>query len=276
LQIIDHMTSPSWDPEQYQRFASERSRPFYDLVGQVSTVSPRDVIDLGCGLGHLTADLAQRWPQAYIHGIDSSPEMIRSAQPLTEPGRLGFSLDRIEDWQPEPESLDVIVSNAALQWVPTHVELLPGWIGALRPGGSLAVQLPQTSESPAMAVFQTVATSPPWADRLAAVARGRGPRAARSPVRSIEEYVDLLAPLGVRINAWETSYLHLLAGQDPVLEWFAGTGLRPYLDALAGDEAALDGFRMEVAARLREAYPARPYGTVLPFRRIFVVAARPA
>jgi trans-aconitate 2-methyltransferase len=270
------MTSPSWDPEQYQRFANERSRPFYDLVGQVATTSPRDVMDLGCGLGHLTADLAQRWPQAYVHGIDASPEMIRQAQPLTEPGRLGFSLERIEDWRPEPGSVDVIVSNAALQWVPNHVELIPRWVDALRAGGCLAVQLPATSGSPAVVVFQTVAASPRWADRLAAVAQSRGPRSAGSPVRTIEEYIDLLAPLGVRINAWETAYLHLLAGPDPVLEWFAGTGLRPYLDVLEGDEPALAQFRAEVAAGLREAYPPRSYGTVLPFRRIFVVAARPA
>lgn len=266
------MTSPSWHPGQYRRFAAERARPFHDLVEQVTTVSPRDVIDLGCGPGRMTATLAQRWPQAYVHGIDSSPDMIRDAQPLAQPGRLGFSLGEIEQWRPEPESLDVIVSNAALQWVASHVEMLPRWVAGLRPGGSLAIQVPAMGASAASAVFRIVATSPRWADRLDSVALGTGPRSAGSRVRSLEEYADVLAGLGLRVNAWQTTYLHILPGEDPVLEWFTGTGLRPYLDALAGDPEAAGEFRAEVAARLREAYPRRPYGTVLPFARIFAVA----
>jgi len=264
----------SWDPDQYQRYASERTRPFHDLVDQVVVVGPHDVIDLGCGPGTLTATLGQRWQQAYVHGIDSSPEMIREAQRLAQPGQLGFSLGTIEEWRPEPESLDVIVSNAALQWVPAHVALLPTWVAALRPGGALAIQMPATSASPAASIFRSVATGPRWADRLTAVSEGTGPRSAGSPVRPAAEYADLLAGLGLRVNAWETTYLHVLPGEDPVLEWFAGTGLRPYLDALAGDPGAVAAFRNEVAARLREAYPRRPYGTVLPFQRIFAVAAR--
>ncbi len=268
------MTSPSWDPSQYGRYAPERARPFHDLVRQISTVAPHDVTDLGCGPGTLTATLVQRWPQAYVHGIDSSPEMIREAQPLAEPGRLGFSLDDIADWRPDPESMDVIVSNAALQWVPTHMNLIPGWVAGLRPGGSLAIQVPAMSGSPATAAFRTVAMSPRWADRMAAVALGPGPRSLASPVRTIEEYAHVMATLGLRVNAWQTTYLHLLPGDDPVLEWFAGTGLRPYLDALANDAEAVAAFRTEVAARLRQAYPRHPYGTVLPFRRLFVVASK--
>jgi trans-aconitate 2-methyltransferase len=268
------MTSPSWDPDQYRRYSAERARPFQDLVGQIATLAPRDVIDLGCGHGTLTATLAQRWPQAYVHGIDSSPEMIREAQPLAQPGRLGFSLGDIEQWQPDPDSIDVIVSNAALQWVPTHLDLLPGWVAALRPGGSLAIQLPAMSESPATVLFRTVATSARWADRVGSIAYRPGPRSRPGTVRSVEEYADVLARLGLRVNAWQTMYLHLLHGEDPVLEWFSGTGLRPYLDALGEDAETLAEFRADVAAGLREAYPRRPYGTVLPFQRIFVVAAR--
>jgi trans-aconitate 2-methyltransferase len=268
------MTSPSWDPEQYGRYAVERARPFHDLIGQVATVDPRDVVDLGCGPGTMTASLVQRWPQAYVHGIDSSPEMIREAQPLARPGRIGFSLGRIEEWQPEPASVDVIVSNAALQWVPGHVELFPRWVDALRPGGSIAFQVPAVSGSPATAVFRTVATSPRWADRMSAVAFSPGPRSASSPVRSVEEYVDDLAGLGLWVNAWQTTYVHVLPGEDPVLEWFAGTGLRPYLDVLADDPDAARRFQADVAAGLRWAYPRRPYGTVFPFRRVFAVAVK--
>jgi trans-aconitate 2-methyltransferase len=273
--MIDVMTAPSWDLDQYRRFARERARPFHDLVGQIEVAAPVDVVDLGCGPGDLTAGLARRWPGAYVHGIDSSAEMIGAAGALAEPGRLDFSLGRIEDWPAGPDSVDVIVSNAALQWVPSHVELLPGWVAALRPGGCLAVQVPMTGGSAAAEVFRSVAESPRWADRLSGVAHGRGPRSAGSPVRASSEYVELLARLGLRVNAWETTYAHLLPGRDPVLEWFAGTGLRPYLDALSGDPEAVVDFRSEVAAGLRTAYPPQPYGTLLPFRRIFLVATRP-
>jgi trans-aconitate 2-methyltransferase len=268
------MTSPSWDPGQYLRYAAERARPFHDLVGQVTTAAPRDVIDLGCGPGALTATLAQRWPQAYVHGIDSSPEMIRDAHAFAEPGRLGFSLADIEQWQPEPASVDVIVSNAALQWVPSHLDLMPAWVTALRPGGCLAIQVPAASGSPAWAVFRTVATSARWADRMASVTFSPGPRSGASPVHTMETYADVLARLDLRVNAWQTTYLHLLPGDDPVLEWFAGTGLRPYLDALEEDAEAVATFRAEVAAGLRQAYPRMPYGTVMPFRRTFVVATK--
>jgi trans-aconitate 2-methyltransferase len=274
LAIIACMASPSWDPDQYRRYSAERSRPFHDLVGQITTVAPHEVTDLGCGPGTLTATLAQRWPQAYVHGIDASPEMIREAQPLAEPGRLGFSLGRIEEWQPEPESVDVIVSNAALQWVPSHLDLLPVWAAALRPGGCLAIQMPAMGGSPATAVFRTVAMSKRWADRMGSVSLSPGPRSGASPVRTMEEYADVLARLGLRVNAWQTTYLHLLPGDDPALEWFAGTGLRPYLDALADDVEALAQFRADIAAGLREAYPRMPYGTVMPFRRVFVVAGK--
>src|SRR5207237_3686167 len=126
----------------------------------------------------------------------------------------------------------------------------------------------------APAVFRAVAAGPRWVDRLGTVASGSGPSQSGGAVRPTIEYVDHLAGLGCEVDAWETTYLHVLPGTDPVLEWYAGTGLRPYLDALAGDPSALADFRAEVAAGLREAYPRRPYGTVLPFRRVFVVAVR--
>jgi trans-aconitate 2-methyltransferase len=267
-------TSPSWDPQLYRRYADERARPFHDLVGQVPTADPRDVVDLGCGPGTLTATLADRWPAARVVGLDSSPDMIREAQAVAQPGRLEFRLGEIEGWRPEPRSVDVIVSNAALQWVPTHVSAFGRWAAALRPGGSLAVQVPTIAGSAATALFRAVATSPQWSGRLGHVVLRSGPQGT-TPVRNIDEYADRLADLGLRVNAWETTYLHILPGDDPVLEWFSGTGLRPYLDALAGDEEATARFRAEVGAGLRAAYPRRPYGTILPFRRIFLVAVRP-
>jgi len=266
------MASPSWDPAQYQRYAGERARPFLDLIGRVHTPSPATVVDLGCGPGPMTAILSDRWPDAEVTGVDSSAEMIEAAAALARPGRLRFAVGSIEYWEPAP--VDVIVSNAALQWVPGHVDLLPRWAAVLRPGGALAFQVPRSTGVLAGDIFRSVAASPRWAAPLADAAAAAGPRSAASPVRPIAQYVDGLARLGLAVDAWETTYQHVLPGTDPVLEWFSGTGLRPYLDALAGNPRLLEEFRAEVAARLRDAYPAAPYGTILPFPRIFVVAHR--
>lgn len=264
----------SWDPAQYERFAAERARPFHDLVAQIPTVDPRTVVDLGCGPGTVTAALSDRWPDAHVYGFDSSPGMIAAAARHTRPGRLEFGIGDIATWRPKPGTIDVIVSNAALQWVAGHADLLPDWAAALTPGGTLAIQVPVSHDLAANDVFRAVSTSPVWADRLAPVATSVGPRSI-SPILSGAEYLDVLARAGLTVNAWETTYLHVLPGFNPVLEWFAGTGLRPYLDALANDPNALATFRAEVAERLRERYPSRPYGTVLPFPRLFVVANRP-
>ncbi|MGC9668929.1 methyltransferase domain-containing protein [Planosporangium sp. 12N6] len=263
----------SWDPAQYERFAAERARPFHDLTARIRTTAPERVVDLGCGPGTVTATLADRWPGAHVYGLDSSPEMIAAAERLTHPGRLEFGLGDIAAWRPDPGSVDVIVSNAALQWVPDHLAALPTWAAALRPGGALAIQVPVSDGMAAADVIHAVVTAPEWTDRLRAAASGTGPRSA-SPVRPVDEYLDVLAGSGLAVDAWQTTYLHILPGTDPVLEWFAGTGLRPYLDALAGDPPAAARFRDEVAWRLREAYPNRGYGTVLPFPRLFIVASR--
>ncbi|NJC70888.1 methyltransferase domain-containing protein [Planosporangium thailandense] len=263
----------SWDPEQYARFAAERARPFHDLIAQIPTTAPETVVDLGCGPGTVTVSLADRWPDARVYGLDSSPDMIAAAARLARPGRLEFGLGDIAGWRPAPDSVDVIVSNAALQWVPGHLDALPGWAAALRPGGTLALQVPLPRGVAATDVFRSVATSSRWAARLGPVASGTGPRGV-SPVQPATAYLDVLAGHRLAVDAWETTYLHVLPGPDPVYEWFAGTGLRPYLDALADDPPALERFRAEVAQRLREEYPQRGYGTVLPFPRLFVVASR--
>jgi len=260
----------AWDPAQYLRFESERARPFHDLVHRIAVEAPARVVDLGCGPGNVTASLLDRWPGATVHGIDSSAEMIDRATALAGP-RLTFSRHAIEDWRPDAP-VDVIVSNAALQWVPAHPDLFAGWVHALAPKGALAFQVPSNVDGAAPAVFRAVATGPRWVDRLGTVASGSGPSQSRGAVRPTIEYVDHLAGLGCEVDAWETTYFHVLPGTDPVLEWYAGTGLRPYLDAL--DPADRADFRAEVAAGLREAFPRKDYGTVLPFRRAFVIAYR--
>lgn len=259
-------THPTWDPDQYRRYADERSRPFFELTGRIAADRPDRVVDLGCGDGALTATLSERWPGASVAGFDRSPEMIAAAEPRTIAGRLRFARGDVREWRPDGP-VDVLVSNATLQWVPEHPALLDRWVDALAPGGWLAFQVPGNDRAPSHAILDELRAAPPWRDRLADAAPG--PR-----VLEPGEYLTRLAGHGCAVDAWETTYQHVLPGADPVLEWVKGTALRPVLTALHADER--DAFLAAYAARLREAYPASPFGTVMPFRRIFVVARRPA
>jgi trans-aconitate 2-methyltransferase len=259
-----------WDPAQYLSFADERSRPFFDLTGRIAAASPASVVDLGCGPGQLTSSLAHRWPDADVLGIDSSADMIDVANENvgTATGRKGtlrFQVQDVRNWRPSAP-VDVIVSNAVLQWVPSHLELLPKWASWLADGGWLAFQLPGNYDQPSHAILRDLASSHRWRTALAGVELNRQ---SADP----EVYLDLLARRGLAVDAWETTYLHVLTGPDPVTEWYKGTGLRPVLAALEPAQAA--EFVSEYAEQARVAYPAAEYGTVLPFRRVFVVARKP-
>jgi trans-aconitate 2-methyltransferase len=253
-----------WDPELYGRFADQRSRPFHELVARVGAAAPGRVVDLGCGDGSLTETLAARWPSASVLGVDSSESMLASAAGRKS-DRLSFVLGTIQDWRPEGP-VDVLVSNAALQWVPQHVSLLPRLAGALAPGGWLAIQVPGNFEAPSHALLRSLCASPRWAEQLGTAARWPS-------MPTPADYVRELAGLGCVVDSWETTYAQVLAGPDPVLTWMRGTALRPVLDRLSPPEA--ESFEASLGALLREAYPAQPYGTVLPFRRIFAVAQVP-
>ena len=251
-----------WDPEQYARYSDQRGRPFFDLVGQIKAEAPAQVVDLGCGPGDLTITLAQRWPTAQVRGIDSSPEMIESAP--AEAG-VSFSVGIAQDFQ--ASDVDVLISNAALQWVPEHASLLQRWAAQLNPGGWLAFQVPANFDAPSHLLMREVARRPRWREQLHGVLRGG------NSVAQPAEYLDLLATQGLYADVWQTEYQHVLAGPDPVLEWVRGTGLRPVLAALSSAEAA--EFIAEYAPLLRKAYPPRSYGTVFGFLRTFAVAHKP-
>ncbi|MEV8514066.1 methyltransferase domain-containing protein [Dactylosporangium sp. NPDC051484] len=257
----------SWDPQQYNSFAEQRARPFRELVARIPTTGAVAVVDLGCGPGTMTASLAERWPDAAILGIDSSPRMIAAAAELQTP-QLRFQLGDAGQWRPQRGSVDVIVANASLQWVDDHEALLPAWAAGLDDGGTLAFQVPIASHDPG---FGRVASRPRWAPLLAGALEATGPRSA-TPVLDAAEYVRLLSAAGLTVDAWETTYYHVLPGDDPVFEWFKGTGLRPYLDALSPDDA--EAFAAEVREELRVRYPREPFGTILPFPRLFIVGHR--
>jgi len=253
-----------WDPSKYLTFADHRSRPFFDLVGRITADAPRRVVDLGCGPGNLTAALAQRWPSAHLEASDSSPEMVAAAR---ERGIDATVLD-VRDWQPAQDT-DVVVSNAVLQWVPGHEELLARWVKQLPHGAWLAFQVPGNFGAPSHVRVRELAASPRWRDRLESLVL-REDDAVLDP----EGYAGLLSDAGCAVDAWETTYLQRLTGDDPVLEWVTGTALRPIRTALSDEDWAV--FRAELAPRLRAEYPQRADGTTwFSFRRVFVVAQTP-
>jgi len=254
-----------WDPTVYRRFGSERSRPFFDLVGQIGAEKPRAVVDLGCGPGELTATLAECWPHARVTGLDSSAEMIERAAGLDAP--VTFAVADIREWQPGPDT-DVVVSNAALQWVPGHQQLIDGWVAALPPGAWFAMQVPGNFDAPSHRALYAVADTPPFRNAIDGLLRDE-------PVGDPAAYAARMTAAGATVDAWETTYLHLLpaatgADEHPVLRWMDGTALRPVRAAL--DAEAFAAFRADLAERLAIAYPAVNGMVAFPFRRIFVVA----
>jgi trans-aconitate 2-methyltransferase len=253
----------TWDPQQYLRFADHRERPFDELVTRIRHRAPGYVVDLGCGPGTATVRLLERWPAAKVLGVDSSPAMIRQASSRAEPGRLDFELGDVRSWEPGAP-VDVIVSNAVLQWVPGHAGLLASWLGWLAPGGFLAFQVPANFSSPIHTELRRLATSGRWAIPMEGLLR-------EAPVLEPAGYLEQLHAAGAEADVWETTYEQVLTGPDAVLEWARGTALRPVLSALGLAEGA--SFEAAYGAALRVAYPSDTAGrTLLPFRRIFAVA----
>jgi trans-aconitate 2-methyltransferase len=248
-----------WDPSKYLAFADHRSRPFHELVARVGATSPRRVVDLGCGPGNLTASLAERWPSAVVEALDSSPEMVTAARARGVDARVGD----VASWVPEPDT-DVVVTNAVLQWVAGHEDLLRTWVRALPSGAWLAMQVPGNFSGPSHELVRSLVEAS-WP-----ALRGRllRPTSVLDPLG----YAEVLE--GCAVDVWETTYLHRLEGEDAVLEWITGTALRPIRVAL--DDGEWAAFRGQLAPMLREAYPQRTDGTTwFPFRRVFAVARVP-
>jgi trans-aconitate 2-methyltransferase len=243
-----------WDPAQYLAFADHRGRPFYELVARVGAESPRRVVDVGCGPGNLTLSLSTRWPAAVVEAFDSSTEMVAAGCAAGVDARV----DDVTTWEPLPDT-DVVVSNAVLQWVPSHPSIVEKWASTLSSGAWLAFQVPGNYADASHRLIREVA-----GPSLAHVFR------AEKPVLEPVEYAALLGHCSA-VDAWETTYVQRLSGPDPVLEWVFGTALRPVRAALSSSD--WDAYVAELAPRLREAYPQRADGTTwFPFRRIFVVA----
>lgn len=237
-------------------------RPALDLLAQVPLDAPERVVDLGCGAGNVTAILKQRFADAEVLGVDGSASMLEKAR-ATAPN-CGFAEADISTWQPHTAP-DLIYSNAALHWIGGHAILFPRLLALLAPGGVLAVQMPAMHDAPFRRLQAEAAASGPWADALrdlASVAR---------PIGTPDFYWDLLRPISAALDIWETTYLHVLTGEDAVTQWASGSSLRPFLDRLPEEQR--EPFRRAYSDALRPHYPRRPDGTtLLPFRRLFVVA----
>lgn len=266
----DESPSLAWDPGQYALFHEHRSRPLRDLLAHVEARDPSVVVDLGCGPGELTLSLAGRWPGARVLGIDSSPEMLARARLADREGRVAWVQRSAEEWDPRAVGpVDVLVTNATLQWVPTHLRLLREWLRALAPGGTLAMQVPSNFSAPSHRLLREVAARSARAEEL------RPGLERADAVARPQQYAALLLEEAPVVDVWETTYQHVLpAAPDaphPVLEWMKGTGLRPVLAVLTApaERAAL---LADYERELEAAYPRRPFGVLFPFSRTFAVA----
>ncbi|MGO4328701.1 trans-aconitate 2-methyltransferase [Cupriavidus sp. 2TAF22] len=255
----------TWSAKQYVKFENERTRPVRDLLAAVPGREPRRAVDIGCGPGNSTEVLAACFPGASVAGLDSSPDMIEAARKRLPD--LEFEVAGIESWD-NPGPYDLILANAVLQWLPEHDRLLPALAAKLAPGGSLAIQVPDTLDTPAHRLMREVAADGPWAGKLAAAAQ------ARTTLARPAWYYALLRAHCSTVDVWQTTYHHALeGGPAAIVEWFKGTGLRPFIDPL--DEAERGAYLERYTAEVARAYPALADGSVLlPFPRFFIVATR--
>lgn len=255
----------SWSAKQYVAFEDERTRPARDLLAAIPAGEVRSAIDIGCGPGNSTELLVERFADATVRGLDSSTDMIEAARKRLP--QVQFDIADIDTWN-DSGPFDVIFANAVLQWVPDHAALLPSLVNKLVPGGSLAIQMPDNLNEHSHRLMREVAARGPWADKLA------GAAGQRTEMADASGYYSMLKPHCTRVDVWRTTYHHPLAGgASAVVEWFKGSGLRPFLDPL--NEAERAEFLQRYQAAIYQAYPALADGSVLlPFPRLFLVATR--
>ena len=254
-----------WKPELYLKFENQRTQPSIDLVSRIDMCNPKRIIDIGCGPGNSTAVLKNRWPNADITGLDSSPAMIAQAS-KTDSDITWVCLDASSDLSALGR-FDIVFSNAAIQWMPHHEELLPNLFSLLESGGALALQIPNTAHMPIHIALQTLVNSEKWHAQLGGV--------ATHSVFPAPYYYDILSTLSDDIDLWETHYYHVMESHQSIVQWYSSTGLRPYLNNLDSDSAQA-AFLAEFENELKVAYPAQNNGFVLfPFVRIFVIVRKP-
>lgn len=253
----------AWNPDQYLMFSGHRLRPALDLLLRIPDFPARHVADLGAGAGNVTKLLQERWPEADVTAVEGSAEMVATGR--TAARGVSWVQADLGAWQ-APKQFDVIYSNAALHWLPEHDKLFPRLIASVAPGGILAVQMPRNFEAPSHTLIAETALSGRWRGKLEHLV-------TPPPVQGPSFYHGLLAPLSQTLDIWETEYLQVLQGENPVKEWTKGTWLMRYLDVLEAAEKV--AFEAAYAERVAKAYPPTASGeTLFPFRRLFMIARR--
>jgi len=249
-----------WKPDLYHKFQSERSAPFYDLLALVDVRPNLKVVDLGCGTGELTRQLADRLPKSHVTGLDSSPQMLEKAASFSSPSLVFVQGDQSTltgEW-------DLIFSNAALQWSENHSELIPYLYGKLAPGGQIAVQVPSNHNHISHQIYRETASEEMFKFILNGFQRF-------SPVLKIDDYARIFFNSGAEdIVVFEKVYAHVLEDSDAVVEWISGTALVPYFERLGEHKEA---FVQAIREKMRAAMPDRP--VFYPFRRTFFSARKP-
>ncbi|MBE6763491.1 MAG: trans-aconitate 2-methyltransferase [Ruminococcaceae bacterium] len=254
----------SWNATTYLQFKIERTRPAVDLASRIPLDDPKTVLDIGCGPGNSTAVLRERFPNATIIGIDNAPDMIAKAKEAY-PDMTFFCIDVDKYIATTDERFDVVFSNACLQWLPDHKAVLPKWMGLVKEGGVLAVQMPNNYAEPIHRIIEALTTSDAWRPHFHVM--------REKTVLSASEYYDCLVENAAHVDLWETAYYHTLSSHQDLLEWYRGTGLRPYLEQL--NDTQQKEFEADFLSAVKEAYPIQADGTILfRFPRLFFVAAK--
>lgn len=251
-----------WDSDLYLQFKAERTQPSMDLARRIPLKHPSKALDVGCGPGNSSRVLADAFPGLRIMGIDSSPEMIAAAT-AAHPDMTFRLCDAGNLSALGEDGFDILFSNACIQWVPDHARLLADMFSLLRPGGVLAVQIPMNQQEPIHRIIAALAASDEWRDPLA------GARTFHTLTQ--EAYFDILSEKAASFQLWQTTYLHRLPSHDAIMEWYKGTGLRPYLGLLCADRAA--AFEKAVLCEVKKEYPVHKNGEIIfRFPRFFFIA----
>ncbi len=254
----------SWNSEQYLKFKKERTQPSIDLADRLTARSPSTIIDIGCGPGNSTAILKKRYPNAAVTGADNSENMVMAAKEKY-PDIEFILCDASKDLGELNRKFDIVFSNACIQWVPDHPKLLREMLSLLKEGGELAVQVPMNYDEPIHKIIGEISASEKWRDKFN--------DSRHFYTLAPEKYYDILVEISSDFEMWQTTYFHRMKSHSDIMEWYKGTGLRPYLEALSETDSA--EFERDIFEEVQKAYPKQANGEIIfRFPRLFFRAVK--